>query len=230
MKLSMENQISDMKVSMEASLEGKIAKALETNTMTYASAASTGVKDTSSPQGNALHLAIEIEAKNAEMVFQYESQGTENNIIIHGVKEITESAKENKKLDDTYITASFQTLGADVKPKTIFQLGKFDNNGKIRPLKLVMSTIDDKDLIISRLPNLKTAEDQYKKISVKDDYTPDERAMIRNMNEKAGELNKVENTTEWKIRGTPKTGLRLVKIKAKQAIPQGTPSAIVQTN
>ena len=79
-----------------------------------------------------------------------------------------------------------------------------------------MNTTTDKDQVMSRLPNLKTAEDKYKRISVKDDYTPEERAMIRSMNDKANELNKAENTTEWKIRGTPKNGLRLVKIKVKQ--------------
>ena len=73
---------------------------------------------------------------------------------------------------------------------------------------------------MSRLPNLKTAENKYKQISVKDDYTPEERAMIRSMNDKASELNKSENTTEWKIRGTPKNGLRLVKIKARQTVDQ----------
>ena len=71
---------------------------------------------------------------------------------------------------------------------------------------------------MSRLSNLKTAEDQYRNISIKDDYTPEERSIIKTWNEKAGELNKAENTTEWKVRGTPKNGLRLVKIKRKQTV------------
>ena len=67
---------------ISGSLQGKIAMALETN-KTYASAASTGVKDTSSAQGNALHSVIE--TNNADIVIEYECQRRENNIIIHGV-------------------------------------------------------------------------------------------------------------------------------------------------
>ena len=68
---------------------------------------------------------------------------------------------------------------------------------------------------MSRLSNLKTADDEYRKISIKDDYTPEERFIIQTWNEKAGELSKTKNTTEWKVRGTQKKGLRLVKIKTK---------------
>ena len=80
-----------------------------------------------------------------------------------------------------------------------------------------MNSIDDKQVIMSRLSNLKTAEDKYKRISIKDDYTPEERSVIKAWSDKANELNKNEETTEWKVRGTPKNGLRLVKIKRRQA-------------
>ena len=63
-----------------------------------------------------------------------------------------------------------------------------------------------------RLINMKNAEEQYKAISVKDDYTLEERDLIRHWVKKAEEKNKKENTTEWKVRGTPKNGLRLVKV------------------
>lgn len=79
-----------------------------------------------------------------------------------------------------------------------------------------MSTVDEKNLVMSRLPNLKAAEDQYRRISVRDDYTPDERVMIRTLNEKAQQLNKAENTNEWKLRGSPKNGLRLIRIKSRE--------------
>lgn len=75
-----------------------------------------------------------------------------------------------------------------------------------------MDSTEDKDQVMSRLVNLKNADDQYRTISVKDDYTFEERGIIKQWLRKADEKNKKENTTEWKVRGSPKNGLRLVKV------------------
>ena len=83
------------------------------------------------------------------------------------------------------------------------------------------------NLIMSRLPNLKTADDQYRKISVKDDFTPDERSQIRLWHEKATNLNAHENTTQYKVRGSPENGLYLVKIKAPQVKPVDSSPQVV---
>ena len=40
--------------------------------------------------------------------------------------------------------------------------------------------------------------------------------MIRTINEKAQQINKAEKTHEWKLRGTPKNGLRLILIKSRE--------------
>lgn len=69
---------------------------------------------------------------------------------------------------------------------------------------------------MSRLSNLKNAEDKYKFISVKDDYTIKEREIIKQWHQDAEERNKKENTTMWKVRGDPKNGLRLVKVNKKK--------------
>ena len=60
--------------------------------------------------------------------------------------------------------------------------------------------------------NLKNADDKYRKISVKDDYTIEERNIARQWIEKAQELNKTENTNVHVVRGNPKNGFRLAKI------------------
>ena len=78
-----------------------------------------------------------------------------------------------------------------------------------------MNTREDKVLIMSRLINLKNADDQYRRVSVKDDYTLEEREWLK----KADEKNKLENTTDLKIRGTPKSGLRLIKITKTKETP-----------
>ena len=83
-------------------------------------------------------------------------------------------------------------------------------------MKLVMESDDDKDTIMARLGNLKNAEDVFRKVSIRDDYTLEEREMVREFVKKAEAKNAAENTQEWKVRGTPKTGLRLVKITKRQ--------------
>ena len=57
---------------------------------------------------------------------------------------------------------------------------------------------------MSRLSNLKNAEEIYRKVSVRDDYTIEEREQIREWAKKADRKNKDENTDAWKVRGTPK--------------------------
>ena len=102
------------------------------------------------------------------------------------------------------------------------RLGKLDPDGRCRPMKLVMNSVEDKQLVMSRLPNLKSAEDQYRNISIKDDYTPSERELIRYKLNQAREMNERENTNTWKVRGTPKNGLRIVKIRAGQEEKQSS--------
>ena len=67
---------------------------------------------------------------------------------------------------------------------------------------------------MKRLRNLKNAEEQdFKKISITDDYTVSERNEIRTWVEKAREKNGKEKSDKytWKVRGTPKNGMSLVK-------------------
>ena len=69
---------------------------------------------------------------------------------------------------------------------------------------------------MSILRNLKNAEEIYRKVNVRDDYTIEEREQIREWVKKADRKNKDENTDAWKVRGTPKNGLRLVKITKRR--------------
>ena len=67
-----------------------------------------------------------------------------------------------------------------------------------------MANAGDKDTIMSRLGNLKNAEEIYCKVSVRDDYTIEERELIKEWVNKAEQKNKKDNTKAWKVRGTPK--------------------------
>ena len=220
LKSSMEKRMSEMdskmtlmKETIDEKLKQNDEAKMITANKTYSNVSATDLNEPRT-YGNTLQSIIE--TKNAEIVVENERQRREANIIIHGIKENAENAEENKKSDDAFITKLFQILGVNAQPKLILRLGKLENIEKSRPIKLVMSTVDEKNLVMSRLPNLKAAEDQYRRISVRDDYTPDERVMIRTLNEKAQQLNKAENTNEWKLRGSPKNGLRLIRIKSRE--------------
>ena len=116
-----------------------------------------------------------------------------------------------KEHDKTYINELFAILGVKTDVKSIVRLRKFDLEGKCRPIKVIMNSVDDKHLVMSRLPNLKSAEEHFKKISVKDDYTPSERDLIKHKYQQPQEMNVRDNTTEWKVRGSPKMDYALSK-------------------
>ena len=229
----MDNKMTEMKDSIQLSIDEKFQQHMETSKRTYASMAATGVEvevQRVNTEGNKLR-SVMAEAKNAEILVQNERQRREKNIIIHGVNENADFSNENKKeMDNTYVAALLLILGVDVNPKFLTRLGKVDANEKCRPLKVIMNSVEDKDQIMARLSNLRTAEQQYRNIIVKDDYTPEERDLVKTWHKKAEEKNKAENTKEWKVRGTPKNGLRLIKIKSNQTQLTQPPSTMDETD
>ena len=222
LKNGVEKQITDMKVSIEKTVEAKMAKVLESNkspTMSYASAATIAENgNQATKQGNDFRTLI-ADTKNEELICENDRQRREMNIIVHGVKERTKNSEDRMiELDQTYVKELFSILGLTINAKSITRLGKLDTDGKCRPLKLTMNSVEDKKSVMSRLSNLKSAEEQYKNISIKDDYTPSERELIRYKLKQAQEMNERMNTNSWKVRKTPKNGLRIVKIRASTEI------------
>ena len=63
--------------------------------------------------------------------------------------------------------------------------------------------------------NLRDADTVYHSLSIRDDYTIKERELISRYAEEAKQKNIAEDTTEWKVRGTPKNRLRLVRITTR---------------
>ena len=105
-------------------------------------------------------------------------------------------------------------------PTLVHRLGakKVDRS---RPLKVTMKTKNVKAEFMSKLWKLQYADTVYKKIRVTDDYTYEEREEIRRWVHMANIKNEKENNENkgtkmnyaWKVRGNPKTGLRIVKIR-----------------
>ena len=150
--------------------------------------------------------------KNDELVQEQERQRRINNIIVYGMtEECEDDGVPLKSQDDFFITSLMEILGVDVLPTSIVRLGKIEP-GKNRPVKLAMKSADDKEKVMSSLKRLKDADAAYHGLSIRDDYTIEERELIRKFVQDAAKRNETENTTAWKVRGTPKNGLRLVKI------------------
>ena len=78
-----------------------------------------------------------------------------------------------------------------------------------------MKNVEDKGNIMSSLNKLKNASEPLRGISVRDDYTVEERQLIKSMTKEAKRKNETDNVTHWKVRGTPKNGLRVVKVTAR---------------
>ena len=153
------------------------------------------------------------ETRNEQLVQERERKLRASNIIIHGVDEKEGNSKEN---DEEFINVFLGTIGNNTKPESIVRLGKYDMN-KSRPIKVKMISENEKLNVMSRLSNLKNAEENLKRISVTDDYTIEERAEIRKWIEKAKEHNRDEQgNITWKVRGTPKNGLRLVRFTKRE--------------
>ena len=149
------------------------------------------------------------ENRNEQLVQERERKIRSTNIILHGVSEDVDKNEGNP--DEEFVTAFLETIGISNKPDSIIRLGKPDLQ-KNRPIKIRMKNESEKENVMSRLPNLKNAEERFKRISVTEDYTMEERNEIRKWVEKAKEKNQDESSKIiWKARGTPKNGMRLVK-------------------
>ena len=68
-----------------------------------------------------------------------------------------------------------------------------------------MKSSEEKDLIMSKLSNHKNAEEKYRRMSVKDDYTLEERTLVKHWLKIADDKNQAEGTTKYKKEVPQKT-------------------------
>ena len=133
------------------------------------------------------------------------------NIVVHGLQENADN--EERMNDENLIKTIFDVIGIHHTPKSIIRLGKSQQQ-RTRPVKIVMKLKTEKNNVVSKLSNLKNAEDKIKKIRITDDYTLKERREIGEWIEKAKEKTQQESGQYvWKVRGTPKNGMRLAKFR-----------------
>ena len=153
------------------------------------------------------------DAKNDQLTEENERKQRCRNLILHGVSEYIGADKdEAKKSDEEYIKNFIGAVRVAAQIKLVMRIGKVDQLKK-RPIKVVLNNEEDKDKIMDSLRNLKDNDD-YKGISVTEDYTVAERELIREFNEKAKDRNfqeAVDSKYVWRVRGSPKNGLLIKK-------------------
>ena len=137
------------------------------------------------------------------------------NFILHGTED--SCSADRKKKDEEIVANFFNDLSLDLTYKTVFRIGTYRGEQSKRPIKVTMKNEMDKDSIMANLRKLKGKEN-YKGVSVTDDHTIKDRNLIKEWAEKAKLANEEEpddSLYEWKVRGSPKNGLRLKKFRKR---------------
>ena len=78
-----------------------------------------------------------------------------------------------------------------------------------------MKTKEDQQKVMNSLRNLKGTADEFGKISVTEDYTQTERKQIEEWVKKAKEQSANDEKYIYKVRGTPKNGIHLMRVVRK---------------
>ena len=94
------------------------------------------------------------------------------------------------------------------------RLGAPERSDK-RPIKVIIKTKEDQQKVMNSLRKLKGTEDEFGKISVTEDYTQTERKQIEEWVKKAKEQSANDEKYIYKVRGTPKNGIHLMRVVRK---------------
>jgi len=133
------------------------------------------------------------------------------NIIIHRLKEDKKDNEERtQQRDKTDIIDILNDIGIYKIPTlTHYRIGK--NSEKDRPIKVIFQNEFDKNEVMKNLDKLESSQ----QISITEDFTIKERQMIKELHEEAKNRNDNNENFIWRVRGSPRTSLRLKKILKK---------------
>ena len=175
------NELQDSKREMEEELNHVMIW-----TKSYAeSVQNTSQEKNQTPNGTYIDFRVIMEeTKNAELVEEKEKKLRFRNLTIHGVEKSSSDNKDDAiKSDDIYISNFITALKVTSSVKSASRIG-IPAQDKNRPIKVVMNTEDERNMIFSNLKNLKGIP-EYKTISVTENYTITERRMIKDWSNKA---------------------------------------------
>ena len=138
------------------------------------------------------------------------SDGRELKLIVHGLEENGTNTDTNSVVKELFYTLDVKHLPTTIGDK----LGK--NWTKNRPIRITMESNERKSEIISKLWKLKHGPEKFQKISITEDFTQEERKEIKRWVDEAKERTRLEDGYVWKIRGSPRSKLRFVKLRTKE--------------
>ena len=118
-------------------------------------------------------------------------------------------------LDENKVEDILFAVDVKCKPRTMYRLG-IKQVDRSRPLMVCLQTKEDKYEVLSKLWRLKYATNNINKgISITHDYTLEERKIIKEFVNEAKRKNIHEKEVDyvWKVRGSPKSNMRIVKLR-----------------
>ena len=211
---SIEDRFLKMQDAIGKFIEEKMESKLKTSTPVTAAQAQpiTSYANATSNSSQVRNFReIVAAAKNEELAEEREKNFRLNNIIIHGSGEACGDDQSMK--DEVFFNKLITDLSIGaVQAKSIVRLGQ-KNEGKKRPIKIILSNVLDKEKIMNNLSNLK--DKGYNGISITEDHTITERKMIKDFVDQAKLSNENESPDSdkfWVVRGSPKNGLFLKKV------------------
>ena len=112
-----------------------------------------------------------------------------NNMVLYRVSEVDSEEPEDRKAGDMLVVHELCREVFDVEVDSgdiegMYRLGKREVD-KVRPLLVKFSSDDLKRKVMGRTKELKNASDKFKGISVAHDLTPKQRALVKEVREKA---------------------------------------------
>jgi hypothetical protein len=157
-----------------------------------------------------------MENRNEELAEAREKKMREKNIVIHG------KAESDEKVDEAFLQKLIKQIAVgSIKFKSFKRIGAM-SDAKKRPILVQFYNTEVKYKVMNNLKNLKDVyltDTDFSNLSVTDDYTSAERDIIKVFHQKAASLN--ENNTDqdyvYKVRGTPKNGMFLKKLRKLSA-------------
>ena len=211
--------------NLEEKMEGKLDEITknqeevpENMKKTWADIASQNVNPATAPE-SFRNIVKETIVENERA--QIDRENREPNLILYRVDESTlANPEERKRADEEYFNTLCEEV-LDIGEVPVLQctrLGKKSEGEDAgpRPMKIVLANKTDKPVIFRNLRKLKEAEDKFKKVSISNDYSEEERAAIK---QKVDEAKKKtgEESKNWvfRVRGPP-WNLTVIKTRKQE--------------
>ena len=128
------------------------------------------------------------------------------NIIIHGIEEDGDTSLAVAEL--------FTAIKIEQNPDVSTDRLGSKLPDKIRPIRVTMKSHERKRTLMSSLWRLKHGPVKFRRISITEDYTQEERQEIKRWVEEAKQRTQEgQDGYVWKVRGSPRSQLRLARMR-----------------